>query len=175
MLLWYVASVLGRILDNNVCLVGVPRIFRSVCFDGETHIRSGYAVLKWPFKPYRPMDWASCVRLDVFRSSGYYHCYHIRHCVKSVSWCAIICESLFFSMRCIITDFLTKWVVLVLYGIAGTLFAYCMSLLVTTPLAAFALVAGYQVVMFVVSTLFCFVVVCFQTHFHASCISLDTS
>ncbi|KAJ3722293.1 P-loop containing nucleoside triphosphate hydrolase protein [Lentinula raphanica] len=41
------------------------------------------------------------------------------------------------------------WVVLVLYGIAGTLFAYCMSLVVSSPLAAFAAVAGYQVIMFV--------------------------
>ncbi|KAF5377145.1 hypothetical protein D9757_008793 [Collybiopsis confluens] len=41
------------------------------------------------------------------------------------------------------------WVVLVIYGLASTLFAYCMSLLVSTPLAAFAAVAGYQVIMFV--------------------------
>ncbi|KAJ3806238.1 hypothetical protein F5876DRAFT_91149 [Lentinula aff. lateritia] len=41
------------------------------------------------------------------------------------------------------------WVVLILYGIASTLFAYCMSLLVSSPLAAFAAVAGYQVIMFV--------------------------
>ncbi|KAJ7360966.1 hypothetical protein DFH08DRAFT_1074070 [Mycena albidolilacea] len=40
------------------------------------------------------------------------------------------------------------WLVMVLYGIAGTLFAYCASLLVTSPLAAFAAVAGYQIVMF---------------------------
>ncbi|KIK71569.1 hypothetical protein GYMLUDRAFT_33772 [Collybiopsis luxurians FD-317 M1] len=44
------------------------------------------------------------------------------------------------------------WVVLVLYGIASTLFAYCMSLVVSTPLAAFAAVAGYQVIMFVLYT-----------------------
>ncbi|KAF9067262.1 P-loop containing nucleoside triphosphate hydrolase protein [Rhodocollybia butyracea] len=41
------------------------------------------------------------------------------------------------------------WVVLMLYGITSTLFAYCMSLLVASPLAAFAAVAGYQVIMFV--------------------------
>ncbi|KAF8204260.1 hypothetical protein K438DRAFT_1670421 [Mycena galopus ATCC 62051] len=40
------------------------------------------------------------------------------------------------------------WLVMVLYGIAGTLFAYCASLIVTSPLAAFAAVAGYQIVMF---------------------------
>ncbi|KAF8215745.1 hypothetical protein K438DRAFT_1901600 [Mycena galopus ATCC 62051] len=40
------------------------------------------------------------------------------------------------------------WLVIVLYGIAGTLFAYCASLIVTSPLAAFAAVAGYQIVMF---------------------------
>lgn len=39
---------------------------------------------------------------------------------------------------------------MILYGIAGALFAYCVSLLVTSPLAAFAAVAGYQIVMFVV-------------------------
>ena len=39
---------------------------------------------------------------------------------------------------------------LVLYGIVGALFSYCVSLAVTSPLAAFALSAGYQVVMFVV-------------------------
>ncbi|PCH34380.1 nucleoside triphosphate hydrolase protein [Wolfiporia cocos MD-104 SS10] len=41
------------------------------------------------------------------------------------------------------------WVVLVLYGIVGALFSYCVSLVVTTPLAAFAASAGYEVVMFI--------------------------
>ncbi|RPD82722.1 P-loop containing nucleoside triphosphate hydrolase protein [Lentinus tigrinus ALCF2SS1-7] len=41
------------------------------------------------------------------------------------------------------------WVVLVLYGIVGALFSYCVSLAVASPLAAFALSAGYQVIMFV--------------------------
>ncbi|KAL0575023.1 hypothetical protein V5O48_006952 [Marasmius crinis-equi] len=41
------------------------------------------------------------------------------------------------------------WLVMLLYGIAGTLFAYCVSLVVSSPLAAFATVAGYQVVIFV--------------------------
>ncbi|KAF9471812.1 P-loop containing nucleoside triphosphate hydrolase protein [Pholiota conissans] len=41
------------------------------------------------------------------------------------------------------------WVVLVLYGFAGALFAYSLSLMVTSPLAAFALVAGYQFIIFV--------------------------
>ncbi|KAF9260869.1 P-loop containing nucleoside triphosphate hydrolase protein [Marasmius fiardii PR-910] len=41
------------------------------------------------------------------------------------------------------------WLVMLLYGIAGTLFAYCLSLIVSSPLAAFAAVAGYQIVMFV--------------------------
>lgn len=44
-----------------------------------------------------------------------------------------------------------QWFVMVLYGITGALFSYCVSLAVTTPLAAFAAVAGYQVVMFIVS------------------------
>jgi ATP-binding cassette subfamily A (ABC1) protein 3 len=42
-------------------------------------------------------------------------------------------------------------VVLVLYGITGALFAYCVSLMVKSPLAAFAAVAGYQIVMSIVS------------------------
>ncbi|KZT02088.1 P-loop containing nucleoside triphosphate hydrolase protein [Laetiporus sulphureus 93-53] len=41
------------------------------------------------------------------------------------------------------------WVVLFLYGIVGALFSYCVSLAVTSPLAAFAASAGYQVVMFI--------------------------
>ncbi|KAI0370085.1 P-loop containing nucleoside triphosphate hydrolase protein [Pilatotrama ljubarskyi] len=41
------------------------------------------------------------------------------------------------------------WVVLFLYGIVGALFSYCVSLVVASPLAAFALAAGYQVIMFV--------------------------
>jgi ATP-binding cassette subfamily A (ABC1) protein 3 len=45
----------------------------------------------------------------------------------------------------------TQWVVLVLYGIVGALFAYCVSLLFVSPLAAFAAVSGYQLVMFMVS------------------------
>jgi ATP-binding cassette subfamily A (ABC1) protein 3 len=46
----------------------------------------------------------------------------------------------------------SKWFLIVLYGIVGALFAYCAALLVVSPLAAFALVAGYQVVMFLVRT-----------------------
>ncbi|KAF8079136.1 hypothetical protein FPV67DRAFT_1467643 [Lyophyllum atratum] len=41
------------------------------------------------------------------------------------------------------------WLVMVLYGITGALFAYCVSLMVASPLAAFATVAGYQVIMFI--------------------------
>ncbi|OBZ68485.1 ABC transporter A family member 2 [Grifola frondosa] len=41
------------------------------------------------------------------------------------------------------------WLVLLLYGIVGALFSYCVSLIVTSPLAAFALSAGYQVIMFI--------------------------
>ncbi|KAH9926492.1 uncharacterized protein B0H18DRAFT_1118977 [Fomitopsis serialis] len=41
------------------------------------------------------------------------------------------------------------WIVLVLYGIVGALFSYCVSLAVTSPLAAFAASAGYQVIMFI--------------------------
>ncbi|KAL0951946.1 hypothetical protein HGRIS_008597 [Hohenbuehelia grisea] len=40
------------------------------------------------------------------------------------------------------------WLVLVLYGITGALFSYCISLAMASPLAAFAAVAGYQIVMF---------------------------
>lgn len=36
-----------------------------------------------------------------------------------------------------------------LYGITGALFSYCVSL-VASPLAGFAVVAGYQIVMFIV-------------------------
>ncbi|KAF9225247.1 P-loop containing nucleoside triphosphate hydrolase protein [Gyrodon lividus] len=40
------------------------------------------------------------------------------------------------------------WVVLVLYGIVGALFAYCVSLFMSSPLTSFAAVAGYQIVMY---------------------------
>ncbi|KAK0217586.1 hypothetical protein EDD85DRAFT_990713 [Armillaria nabsnona] len=40
------------------------------------------------------------------------------------------------------------FLVMVLYGIAATLFAYCVSLVVSTPLAAFAAVTAYEIVMF---------------------------
>ncbi|EIW87313.1 P-loop containing nucleoside triphosphate hydrolase protein [Coniophora puteana RWD-64-598 SS2] len=41
------------------------------------------------------------------------------------------------------------WVILVLYGITGALFAYCVSLMMTSPLASFAAVAGYQIIMYI--------------------------
>lgn len=41
---------------------------------------------------------------------------------------------------------------MVLYGFAATLFAYCVSLFTPSPLAAFAAVAGYQVVIYIVCT-----------------------
>ncbi|KAF9235154.1 hypothetical protein BU15DRAFT_78325 [Melanogaster broomeanus] len=40
------------------------------------------------------------------------------------------------------------WVVLVLYGVVGALFAYCVSLFMKSPLSSFAVVAGYQIVMY---------------------------
>ncbi|KAJ6526262.1 hypothetical protein DFH09DRAFT_1187858 [Mycena vulgaris] len=40
------------------------------------------------------------------------------------------------------------WLVMVLYGITGTLVAYCMTLVVLSPLSAFAATAAYQIVMF---------------------------
>ncbi|KAH7105549.1 P-loop containing nucleoside triphosphate hydrolase protein [Auriculariales sp. MPI-PUGE-AT-0066] len=41
------------------------------------------------------------------------------------------------------------WLVIVLYSFTGALFAYCFVLVTSSPLAAFAACAGYQVVMFV--------------------------
>jgi len=46
-----------------------------------------------------------------------------------------------------------QWLVMVLYGIAATLWAYCVSLFMSSPLASFAFAAGYQVVMFLVCVL----------------------
>ena len=51
-------------------------------------------------------------------------------------------------------EHLIQWLVVVLYGITATLFAYCVSLFMSSPLASFAVAAGYQVVMFLVC-IFC--------------------
>ncbi|KAG2341981.1 hypothetical protein BDR05DRAFT_1060572, partial [Suillus weaverae] len=40
------------------------------------------------------------------------------------------------------------WIILVLYGVVGALFAYCVSLFMSSPLSSFAAVAGYQIVMY---------------------------
>ena len=47
-------------------------------------------------------------------------------------------------------DHLIQWLVMVLYGITGTLWAYCVSLFMPSPLASFAFAAGYQVILFLV-------------------------
>jgi hypothetical protein len=54
---------------------------------------------------------------------------------------------------CLSVPFLIQqqWLVLSLYGLAGSLFAYLGSIVTSSALAAFALVAGYQVIMFIVS------------------------
>ncbi|KAA1477252.1 P-loop containing nucleoside triphosphate hydrolase protein [Dentipellis sp. KUC8613] len=41
------------------------------------------------------------------------------------------------------------WLILVLYGIVGALFSYCVSLATASPLAAFAAAAGYQIIVFI--------------------------
>ena len=46
-----------------------------------------------------------------------------------------------------------QWFVMILYGITATLWAYCVSLFMSSPLASFAIAAGYQVVMFLVRVL----------------------
>ncbi|KAF8497976.1 hypothetical protein BU17DRAFT_103158 [Hysterangium stoloniferum] len=43
----------------------------------------------------------------------------------------------------------TMWIVMVLYGFASALFAYCVTLFTASPLPAFAAVAGYQLLMFI--------------------------
>ena len=43
---------------------------------------------------------------------------------------------------------------MILYGIVGALFSYCVALVFKTPLAAFAAVAAYQAVMFMVGVFF---------------------
>ena len=51
-----------------------------------------------------------------------------------------------------------QWFIIILYGIVGALFSYCVALIFRTPLAAFAAVAGFQAVMFMV---------CLVLNFHA--------
>ncbi|KZS93968.1 P-loop containing nucleoside triphosphate hydrolase protein [Sistotremastrum niveocremeum HHB9708] len=41
------------------------------------------------------------------------------------------------------------WLIMTLYGLTAALFAYCACLITKSPLAAFAIVAGYQVIMFI--------------------------
>ena len=55
-----------------------------------------------------------------------------------------------FVISILFADFFLQWFIMVLYGITGALFSYCVSLAVTSPLAAFAAVAGYQIIIFVV-------------------------
>jgi ATP-binding cassette subfamily A (ABC1) protein 3 len=43
---------------------------------------------------------------------------------------------------------LVQWFIIALYGYTSILFAYCVSLISASALAAFSIVAGYQVVMF---------------------------
>ena len=51
------------------------------------------------------------------------------------------------------TEHFMQWFVMILYGITATLWAYCVSLFMSSPLASFAIAAGYQVVMFLVRVL----------------------
>lgn len=51
--------------------------------------------------------------------------------------------------RC--SQHLDQWVVLVQYGMVGALFSYCFSLFMSSPLTSFAAVAGYQIVVYIVS------------------------
>jgi ABC-type multidrug transport system ATPase subunit len=43
---------------------------------------------------------------------------------------------------------LFQWIVLILYGTVGALFAYCVALITTSPLSAFSVAAGYEVLGF---------------------------
>ncbi|EJU01079.1 hypothetical protein DACRYDRAFT_16428 [Dacryopinax primogenitus] len=44
------------------------------------------------------------------------------------------------------------WVILTLYGMTAALFSFCVTLFITSGLAAFAIVAGYQVIIFLLYT-----------------------
>jgi hypothetical protein len=53
---------------------------------------------------------------------------------------------------------------MVLYGIVATLFSYCITLFMSSPLSSFAVSAGYQVLMFLVRTDFsCFIELAFTS------------
>jgi len=59
-----------------------------------------------------------------------------------------------------------QWFVMVLYAVSGTLFAYALSLTVSSPLAAFAISAIYQFLCFVVSRNLCIIcMLCPETRY----------
>jgi len=46
-----------------------------------------------------------------------------------------------------------QWFIMTLYGFVAALFAYVVAIITRSPLASFALIAGYQILMFIVSAI----------------------
>ena len=64
---------------------------------------------------------------------------------------ATILVIVFAAMSAIFEGLGYLWLIMVLHGFTGTLFAYAWTVFITSPVAAFASVATYQLVMFGVS------------------------
>jgi len=99
------------------------------------------------------MAWPSYVRFDHRCDTFERHCTNFRFLFdwQSVPWIRVpgACH-----IEVVLTNRINlislQWLIMILYGIAAALFAYCVSLMVASPLAAFAVVAGYQFIIFTV-------------------------
>ena len=152
--LWYVHPVLGIYFQlTRISVQGrVPCILLSLRVKGETVVCSSNAVLERLVEPRRTLARAPLVRFRVRGVSVNDHCHHIRSRVESISWTGLLRKSCSTATDSILTT-CSQWLILVLYGIAGALFAYCVSMATASPLAAFAFGAAYQIIMFTVRRL----------------------
>ena len=129
----------------------VPCILLAICLTGATIVSPSNAAFEWSVKP----DWslARPLALGFYLWRHYRHdCHHHFRChVQSVLWAWAVRKSLLLSPLSSCSPYLDQWVVLAQYGIVGALFSYCVSLIMSSPLTSFAAVAGYQIVMYVVS------------------------
>lgn len=95
----------------------------------------------------------STLRHNIRLGLVYYHRDRLQSRIKSVPWARLLREFCMHITSPLLSNIHygpVQWLILVLYGIAGALFAYCVSLFTASPLAAFAICAAYQIIIFTV-------------------------
>ena len=137
----------------------IPCILFHIHRQRKARPRTGYASLEWTYEPPGFMVRTSHVRLYIHGHHRHRDCHRILYCSPQISRCGIVGECMIIiEIPGELTIARFQWLIICLYGWAGTLVAYVAATIIKSPLAAFALAVFLQAIVFIVC-LSCFPVI----------------